>query len=181
MTFSLACRKKLPSSLVSGRITGIPEVWRPGIGLRRARRPNFRMADNPGITQRKTGQGAITRAELVSVKDELTAKLYICRVWPMLLRRTPQTVEVLRQFLETTSVWRHGYDLSRSTGLKSGTLYPILIRLTENHLLETRWEASESGRPPRHMYRLTQAGRRFALECVSEERRIAGEEHAFGV
>lgn len=98
----------------------------------------------------------------------------------MSVRRTPQTVEVLRKFLETASEWRHGYDLSLNTGLKSGTLYPILIRLTENHLLETRWEASEGGKPPRHMYRLTQTGRRFARECVSEQRRIASEEPAFG-
>jgi PadR family transcriptional regulator, regulatory protein PadR len=66
-------------------------------------------------------------------------------------------------------------------GLKSGTLYPILIRLTHNHLLDTKWEASESGKPPRHMYRLTQAGKRFALECVPEERAIATKKPAFGV
>lgn len=98
----------------------------------------------------------------------------------MQLRRTPQTVQVLREFLETPLEWRHGYDLSRSSGLKSGTLYPILIRLTERHLLETRWEVSESGKPPRHMYRLTQAGKRFAYECVEEVRNIAIREPAFG-
>ena len=99
----------------------------------------------------------------------------------MQLRRTPQTVQVLRDFLETPLEWRHGYDLSRCSGLKSGTLYPILIRLTENHLLETRWEASESGKPPRHMYRLTTAGKRFARECVEETRGIVVKEPAFGV
>jgi hypothetical protein len=31
--------------------------------------------------------------------------------------------------LEEPSQWRHGYALARQTGLKSGTLYPILIRL----------------------------------------------------
>jgi PadR family transcriptional regulator, regulatory protein PadR len=99
----------------------------------------------------------------------------------MQLRRTPQTVQVLRDFLDTPLEWRHGYDLSRCSGLKSGTLYPILIRLTENRLLETRWEASESGKPPRHMYRLTAAGKRFARECVEETRGIAVKEPAFGV
>jgi len=97
------------------------------------------------------------------------------------MRRSPQTVQVLREFLEARSDWRHGYDLGRSTGLKSGTLYPILIRLTENRLLETKWEASESGRPPRHLYRLTPTGRRFALECLSTERSAAAKEPAFGV
>ncbi|MGC2620709.1 MAG: helix-turn-helix transcriptional regulator [Acidobacteriaceae bacterium] len=99
----------------------------------------------------------------------------------MQLRRTPQTVQVLREFLETSREWRHGYDLSRKSGLKSGTLYPILIRLSENQLLETRWEASESGKPPRHMYRLTLAGTQFARECVVEARIIAIKEPVFGV
>jgi PadR family transcriptional regulator PadR len=99
----------------------------------------------------------------------------------MQLRRTPQTVQVLREFLDTPLEWRHGYELSRSSGLKSGTLYPILIRLSENYLLETRWEAPESGKPPRHMYRLTRAGTQFARECVAEVRSITIEEPVFGV
>jgi PadR family transcriptional regulator, regulatory protein PadR len=96
-------------------------------------------------------------------------------------RRTPQTVQVLREFLATPLEWQHGYHLSRCSGLKSGTLYPILIRLTECSLLETRWEASNSGKPPRHMYRLTPAGKRFARECVLEARSTAIKEPAFGV
>jgi PadR family transcriptional regulator PadR len=98
----------------------------------------------------------------------------------MQLRRTPQTIQVLREMLDTPQEWRHGYDLSRSSGLKSGTLYPILIRLTENHLLETRWETTVSGKPPRHMYRLTPTGKRFAHEFVAE-RSTTIEEPAFGV
>jgi DNA-binding PadR family transcriptional regulator len=88
---------------------------------------------------------------------------------------------VLRELLETPLEWRHGYDLCRCLDLKSGTLYPILIRLTQNQLLETKWEPSENGKPPRHMYRLTSAGKRFALDYVAEERTIATKEPAFGV
>jgi PadR family transcriptional regulator, regulatory protein PadR len=84
----------------------------------------------------------------------------------MTLRRTPQTTLVLCELLEAPREWRHGYDISCSSGLKSGTLYPILIRLTNHGLLETKWEASESGKPPRHMYRLTQKGARIAKEYV---------------
>ena len=55
--------------------------------------------------------------------------------------------------------WRHGYDISKATGIKSGTLYPLLLRLTEQGFLASRWEAPERpGRPPRHAYRLTPAG-----------------------
>ena len=59
-------------------------------------------------------------------------------------------------------------DLSRETVLKSGTLYPILMRLTENSWLETRWEEAEPGRPPRHMYRLTTSGLQQARRFVAE-------------
>lgn len=80
------------------------------------------------------------------------------------LRLSPQTVQVLDVFLERPKEWKHGYDLSRTTGLMSGTLYPILMRLAERKLVETRWEIPEGGRPPRHLYRFTPEGLRFARE-----------------
>jgi DNA-binding PadR family transcriptional regulator len=79
----------------------------------------------------------------------------------MKLRLSQQTLLVLDAFLEQPEEWQYGYDLSRGTSLKSGTLYPILMRLAENKLLETKWEESEPGRPPRHMYRFTPEGLRF--------------------
>ena len=80
----------------------------------------------------------------------------------MKLRMSPQTVLVLDAFLEEAEDWKYGYDLSKNTGLKSGTLYPILMRMAERGLLETQWESGEPGRPPRHMYRFTPDGLRFA-------------------
>ncbi len=72
---------------------------------------------------------------------------------------------MFRALLADPSRWRYGYDLSQETGLASGTLYPILIRLAERELLETRWEpAAAAGRPPRHMYRLTADGAELARE-----------------
>src|SRR5580704_11085487 len=82
----------------------------------------------------------------------------------MKMRRSPQTTRVLAEFLRDEKAWRYGYDISRNTGLKSGTLYPILMRLAEHKLLETSWETPEMGKPPRHLYRLTPDGRRFARE-----------------
>ena len=90
----------------------------------------------------------------------------------MKLRRSPQTVLVLTEFLQDPGDWKYGYDISRGTRLKSGTLYPILMRLAQRALLETRWETAETGKPPRHMYRLTAAGLQFARqECVSSAKR----------
>jgi PadR family transcriptional regulator PadR len=80
------------------------------------------------------------------------------------LRLSPQTLLVLDVFLHNVKEWTYGYDISRSTGLKSGTLYPILMRLAERKLLETSWETAETGKPPRHLYRLTPDGMRLARE-----------------
>lgn len=96
------------------------------------------------------------------------------------MRRSTQTTEVLAEFLKAEQEWRYGYDISWNTGLKSGTLYPILMRLAEHRLLETSWEANEEGKPPRHMYRLTQDGLRYARDQVSVAPVAAPGEPAFG-
>ena len=70
-----------------------------------------------------------------------------------------QTLSVLSALCDEPSQWRHGYALARQTGLKSGTLYPILIRLADRGLVEARWqEEPVPGRPRRHLYRLTADG-----------------------
>jgi PadR family transcriptional regulator PadR len=92
----------------------------------------------------------------------LGSNVNICRLWPVprLPNTSPQTLLVLAQLLADAETWCYGYDLSRRTGLKSGTLYPILVRLAEHGWLETNWAAPETpGRPPRHLYRLTAEGR----------------------
>ena len=75
---------------------------------------------------------------------------------------SPQTVKVLRALAADPARWRYGYDLATEVKLKSGSLYPILVRLADRGLLETSWEPSVDSRPPRHLYRLTGAGRQFA-------------------
>ena len=82
------------------------------------------------------------------------------------IRMSPQSVLVVNALLLARSEWRYGYDLSRETGLKSGTLYPILVRLTERKWLEARWEHPGGEGKPRHMYRLTLEGRRAARAFV---------------
>ena len=59
--------------------------------------------------------------------------------------------------------WRHGYELMKETGLSSGTLYPLLMRMTDQGLVEAEWrEPEQPGRPARHVYRLTAAGATLA-------------------
>jgi PadR family transcriptional regulator PadR len=72
---------------------------------------------------------------------------------------SPQTLSVLAALAEQPSQWQHGYALASKAGLKSGTLYPILIRLADRDLLEACWqEEPQPGRPRRHLYRLTAGG-----------------------
>jgi hypothetical protein len=52
----------------------------------------------------------------------------------MKLRLSSQTLQVLDAFLEDSKDWKYGYDIGRNTGLKSGTLYPSLMRLAERKL-----------------------------------------------
>jgi PadR family transcriptional regulator, regulatory protein PadR len=74
-------------------------------------------------------------------------------------RFSAQTLSVLAALCDEPAAPRHGYDLARETGLKSGTLYPILIRLADQGLVDASWEAEQpAGRPRRHLYRLTADG-----------------------
>lgn len=76
-----------------------------------------------------------------------------------------QTISVLLALAAEPSAWRHGYDLCQQTGLKAGSMYPILMRLTDRGLLETTWETEPpEGRPPRHLYKPTRAGVDLARE-----------------
>ncbi len=75
---------------------------------------------------------------------------------------------LLGALLDARGRWSHGYDLAASTGLKSGTLYPLLIRLEAQGYLEAEWQPPAArGRPPRHAYRLTAAGERLARQVES--------------
>jgi PadR family transcriptional regulator PadR len=83
-------------------------------------------------------------------------------------RLSPQAMSVLRALLADPSTWRYGYELGQDVRLQAGSLYPILIRLSDRGLLEARWETAPSpGRPPRHLYRLTGAGLELATEVLS--------------
>ncbi|RPI23672.1 MAG: PadR family transcriptional regulator [Actinobacteria bacterium] len=84
-------------------------------------------------------------------------------------RPSRQTAAVLAA-LAAGPGWRHGYDLARETGLASGTLYPVLMRLEERGYLESRWSEGIEGRPRRHLYRITAAGLRYAAGAAGPAR-----------
>jgi PadR family transcriptional regulator PadR len=83
-------------------------------------------------------------------------------------RPSAQTLGVLRALRADVGTWRYGYELAAEVGLRSGSLYPILVRLSDRELLEARWEdGAQRGRPPRHLYRLTARGIDYATAHVT--------------
>jgi PadR family transcriptional regulator PadR len=76
-------------------------------------------------------------------------------------------MKVMRALAADPARWRYGYELGTETGLKAGSLYPILVRLADRGLLEARWEESPPpGRPARHLYRLTPGGQELAAAAA---------------
>lgn len=59
--------------------------------------------------------------------------------------------------------YMYGFDIADATGLRGGTVYPILRRLEDGGLVRSQWErvaiSRREGRPPRKYYRLTAAAR----------------------
>ncbi|MEX2264260.1 MAG: PadR family transcriptional regulator [Bryobacteraceae bacterium] len=91
-------------------------------------------------------------------------------------RPSEQALQVAGCLLSDSGGWHYGYSLSQKTGLPSGTLYPILMRLAENGFLETKWvDPEREGRPPRHLYRLSAQGVRWAREAMQARAMPASE------
>jgi DNA-binding PadR family transcriptional regulator len=82
---------------------------------------------------------------------------------------TTQVLRVLAVLLEEPTADHYGMELMRSTGLKSGTLYPILARLERAGWLTSDWEnvdAAVEGRPRRRMYTLAHDAMSPAQEAL---------------
>jgi PadR family transcriptional regulator, regulatory protein PadR len=83
-------------------------------------------------------------------------------------RPSAQTTAVVLALAEQPAAWRYGYQLCLQLDIKPGSMYPILMRLTDRGLLETTWDTDvPAGRPPRHLYRLTGSGRALATELAA--------------
>jgi DNA-binding MarR family transcriptional regulator len=113
----------------------------------------------------------------VSAFAVLPHDLYLCRVTGVGSRSefSAQTLSVLAALCAQPSRWQHGYALAGQTGLKSGTLYPILIRLADRGLVEACWQDEPApGRPRRHLYRLTAGGLATATGALAAAARSVG-------
>lgn len=69
---------------------------------------------------------------------------------------------------------RYGLELSKSAGLKTGTIYPALARMERSGWVESCWEAGRAqdlGRPRRRLYRLTGAGEIALRQAIDDQMR----------
>ena len=88
-------------------------------------------------------------------------------------RLSHQTLRVLCVFLDQPTEALSGSDIWKQTGMLSGTLYPILMRLEGSRWLQSKWERldpSEAGRPRKRLYRLTGLGYNKTTEAMSQLR-----------
>lgn len=81
------------------------------------------------------------------------------------IRMSGPTLKVLRLFLEKPREQLSGAQISKQTGIGSGTLYPLLMRLESANWMTSEWEVidpREAGRPRRRNYKLTGFGQQMA-------------------
>jgi PadR family transcriptional regulator, regulatory protein PadR len=89
-------------------------------------------------------------------------------------RLTMNMARVLAILLEDPMAEYYGLEIGKAAGLAGGSLYPLLLRLEQSHVLVSRWEdadPSEAGRPRRRLYRLTSEGAQFARQALHEAQR----------
>jgi DNA-binding PadR family transcriptional regulator len=80
------------------------------------------------------------------------------------------TIKVLDAMLQDPTGNHYGLGLIDVTGLKSGSLYPILRRLEEQRWIAGEWEdidEAAEGRRRRRYYKLTPDGLAVAIDLVT--------------
>jgi PadR family transcriptional regulator, regulatory protein PadR len=86
------------------------------------------------------------------------------------VRVSLQTLRVLELYLESPTEQLSGAQVHQRSGIASGTLYPILLRLESAGWFVSQWESidpSSAGRPRRRLYRLTSTGLKRASEVFA--------------
>ena len=86
-------------------------------------------------------------------------------------RLTHATLKVLACIMAGRQSEMSGSQVAVSTGLASGSLYPILLRLERAGWLKSRWEKidpKQAGRPRRRLYTMTAVGAAQTRTAVSE-------------
>jgi len=87
------------------------------------------------------------------------------------VRMSGPTLRVLKLFLDDPRRAVAGSEISKTTKVGSGTLYPLLIRLEGAGWLSSSWEAIDPAverRPRRRYYSITALGQNEANRAFAE-------------
>lgn len=90
-------------------------------------------------------------------------------------RLTIQRRQLFQALLDARNQESYGFELVKVTGLKSGSVYPILRQLEDDGLVVAREESiNPTARRPRYRihYRLTPSGRTAAREAIRDKSAI---------
>lgn len=82
--------------------------------------------------------------------------------------KTKNNVRILERFCKDPTEEIHGFKLVEDLGIKSGNVYPFLIKWESRGWFESRWEESDRPGPRRRLYRLTAFGAKAAQEFLEE-------------
>ncbi|MNW51968.1 Transcriptional regulator PadR-like family protein [compost metagenome] len=87
-----------------------------------------------------------------------------------LTRRTPATAAVIGALMESPeAIW--GLQIVKMTGLKTGTVYPILERLEDAGWITSEWDTDLSRKGPRRRYfKLEAEAVAYAQEYVTNQK-----------
>ena len=91
------------------------------------------------------------------------------------MRVTLQTLRVLRALLDDPAGEHYGLEISKESGLPTGSIYPILARMEVSGLVTSAWEDIDEAvakRRRRRYYRLTSDGLEFARDEVANAARF---------
>jgi len=91
------------------------------------------------------------------------------------VRITLQTLQVLNVLLTDPLDEHYGLEISRESGLPTGSIYPILTRLETAGWVTSAWEnidESKQGRRRRRYYRLTAEGAKSAQDEVAKAHQL---------
>ena len=98
----------------------------------------------------------------------------LCRLPIMGGQLSNQMLRLASAMLDDPAVPRYGLELSKSAGLKTGTIYPALARMERSGWVESHWEAERAkdlGRPRRRLYQLTGAGEVALRQAIEDQLR----------
>ncbi|MDN5852240.1 MAG: PadR family transcriptional regulator [Actinomycetia bacterium] len=88
------------------------------------------------------------------------------------MRRTHALVQVAKAMMDVPTGRHWGYELSKSAGVRSGVMYPILTRMLDEGMVKDGWEddaiAATEKRPPRRYYVLTGHGQAVLSELLRD-------------